>query len=187
MHDNYHRGIIELPKHIKRGMKFNDATFMGIMRWGFYNRLKETYPDVSLTFGYITKNTRINNKLTKNHHIDALCITGNPNVKMLDCYYYQRKVRNHNRQLHKHKINKGSIRKSNQAPKEVFGYQLFDRVQFKNKEYCITSRRIRGYFKLQTLDKESKLIETSYKNLRLLEKRKTILTERRSRVNTYIA
>ena len=186
-HDNYHRGIIELPKHIKRGMKFNDATFMGIMRWAFYNRLKETYPDVSLTFGYITKNTRIKNKLAKNHHIDALCITGNPNVKMLNCYYYQRKVRNHNRQLHKHKINKGSIRKSNQAPKEVFGYQLFDRVQFKNKEYCITSRRIRGYFKLQTLDKESKLIETSYKNLRLLEKRKTILTERRSRVNTYIA
>ena len=186
-HDNYHRGIIELPKHIKRGMKFNDAIFMGIMRWAFYNRLKDTYPDVSLTFGYITKNTRIEHKLAKSHHIDALCITGNPNVKMLDCYYYQRKVRNHNRQLHKCKINKGGIRKSNQAPKEVFGYQLFDKVQFKNKEYYITSRRVGGYFKLQTLDKESKPIETSYKNLRLLEKRKTILTERRSRVNTYIA
>ena len=186
-HTNYHAGIIELPKHIKRGMKFNDATFMGIMRWSFYNKLKETYPDVSLTFGYITKNTRIKNKLAKSHHVDALCITGNPNVKMLDCYYYQRKVRNHNRQIHKCKINKGGTRKSNQAPKEVFGYQLFDKVQFKDKEYYITSRRTRGYFKLQTLDKESKPIETSYKNLRLLEKRKTILTERRSRVNTHIA
>ena len=186
-HDNYHRSIIELPKHIKRGMKFNDAIFMGVMRWSFYNKLKEIYPDVSLTFGYITKNTRITNKLAKSHYIDALCITGNPNVKMLDCYYYQRKVRNHNRQIHKCKINKGGIRKNNQAPKEVFGYQLFDKVQFKDKEYYITSRRISGYFKLQTLDKESKPIETSYKNLRLLEKRKTILTERKSRVNTYIA
>ena len=186
-HDNYHAGIIELPKTIKRGMKFNDATFMGIMRWSFYNRLKEIYPDVSLTFGYITKNTRIKNKLAKSHHIDALCITGNPNVKMLDCYYYQRKARNHNRQIHKCKTNKGGIRKNNQAPKEVFGYQLFDKVQFKNKEYYITSRRINSYFKLQTLDKESKPIETSYKNLRLLEKRKTTLTERRGWVNTYIA
>ena len=180
-HTNYHAGIIELPKTIKRGMKFNDATFMGIMRWAFYNILKEIYPDVSLTFGYITKNTRIKNKLAKSHHIDALCITGNPNVKMLDYYYHQRKVKNHNRQLHKCKINKGGIRKNNQAPKEVFGYQLFDKVMYKNTECFIFGRRSSGYFDIRVLDGTKVSPYAKAKDLKLLEKRKTMLTERRSR------
>lgn len=33
-----------------------------------------------MTYGYITKNTRIKNNLPKEHYIDALCISGNPNV-----------------------------------------------------------------------------------------------------------
>ena len=42
-HTGYHKGVVKLPKTIKRGMSFRDATFMGIMRWAFYNKLKETY------------------------------------------------------------------------------------------------------------------------------------------------
>ena len=56
---------------------------MGIMRWTFYNRLKEIYHNVEMTYGYITKNTRIKNNLPKEHYIDALCISGNPNVERL--------------------------------------------------------------------------------------------------------
>ena len=51
-------------------MKFKDAAFMGIMRWTFYNTLKEQYePDIPVhyTYGYITKNTRINHNLPKGH------------------------------------------------------------------------------------------------------------------------
>ena len=77
-HKGYHKGTVKLPSTIKRGMKFNDAAFMGIMRWAFYNKLKELYPNVSMTYGYITKNTRITNGLEKDHHIDARCISGNP-------------------------------------------------------------------------------------------------------------
>ncbi|MGJ7010769.1 hypothetical protein M2445_002277, partial [Ohessyouella blattaphilus] len=38
---------------------------MGIMRWAFYNKLKEIYSNVSMTYGYITKHVRINNGLEK--------------------------------------------------------------------------------------------------------------------------
>ena len=65
-------------------MKFKDAAFMGIMRWTFYNTLKEKYePDipVSMTYGYLTKNTRIQHNLPKEHYIDARCISGNPDAK----------------------------------------------------------------------------------------------------------
>ena len=179
-HDDYHDGKIQLPKSIKRGISFKDATFMGIMRWTFYNRLKAKYGDmVSMTFGYITKNTRIKNKLPKTHYVDARCISGNPNVKPLGYYYYQKKVRNHNRQLHKNAIQKGGYRKSNQAPKYVYGYQLFDKVKYDNQECFIFGRRSSGYFDVRTLDGTKLSAGVSYKNLELLEKRKTYLIERR--------
>lgn len=83
-HKGYHRGTVTLPKTIHRGMRFKDAAFMGIMRWGFYNRLKELYATkgipVTLTYGYITKNTRIEYGLSKEHFVDARCISGHPDA-----------------------------------------------------------------------------------------------------------
>jgi ribosomal protein L23 len=40
-HDNYHKGKIDLK--IKSSKSFRDSAFMGIMRWSFYNKLKEVY------------------------------------------------------------------------------------------------------------------------------------------------
>ena len=114
-HTGYHKGIIKLPKTIHRGMSFKNATFMGIMRWAFYNKLKEIYPNVSLTYGYVTKNTRIRNSLPKEHYIDARCISGNPKAISDAMVYYKKQVRCHNRQIHKNTILKGGIRKRNQA------------------------------------------------------------------------
>ena len=49
-HKAYHRGEFKL--NIKRGKSFRDSAFMGIMRWSLYDRLKNIYPNVSMTFGY---------------------------------------------------------------------------------------------------------------------------------------
>ena len=180
-HQGYHKGEIELPKRIKRGMVFRDAAFMGIMRWAFYNQLKAKYGDiVFMTFGYITKNTRIKHNLIKMHCVDARCISGNPNVKPLGYYYHQKKVRNHNRSLHKCTILKGGIRKSNQASKYVYGYQLFDKVLYNGIECYIFGRRSSGYFDLRLLDGTKISAGGSSKKLKLLEFRKTILTQMRT-------
>lgn len=80
-HKGYHKGLIKLPDSIHRGNKYNDATFMGIMRWNFYNKLKALYPNVNLTYGYITKNTRINNNLPK--ELDGTKINANISYKKL--------------------------------------------------------------------------------------------------------
>ena len=161
---------------------YKDSAFMGIMRWTFYNRLKEMYPmvNVKMTYGYITKNTRIKYNLPKEHYIDARCISGNPNAKSIDnVVYYQKKVRCHNRQIHKNTILKGGYRKSNQAPKYVFGYQLFDKVLYNNKECFIFGRRSSGSFDIRLLDGTKISAGISYKKLKLLEKRKSYLIERR--------
>ena len=116
-HKGYHAGKIKLPKTIKRGMSFRDAAFMGIRRWAFYCKLKEQYSNVNLTYGYITKKRRIENGLFKDHYIDARCISEHPCATPCDAVFYQKKVRCHNRQLHRATIQKGGVRKNNQAPK----------------------------------------------------------------------
>ena len=179
-HKKYHNGEIELKA--KRGQSFRDAAFMGIMRGAFYDKLKEILPNVFMTFGYITKKVRIESGLEKDHCVDARCISGNPKVKPLDCWYLQKATRRHNRQLHKMTILKGGYRKANQAPKYVFGYQLFDKVHILGeKEGFVFARRLRGLFDIRTLDGERLNGNINYKKLTSIEKRRTILIERRKR------
>lgn len=178
-HTGYHKGTVKLPKKIKRGMSFRDATFMGIMRWAFYNKLKKMYPNVKLTYGYITKNTRIENELPKEHYIDARCISGNPKAVSDGVVYYQRKVRCHNRQIHKNTILKGGIRKLNHAPHKVKGFSLFDMVSYQDKPYTIFGRRSSGFFDIRTLNgtKVNKG-SISFKKLKLIQPQNGCITEK---------
>ena len=180
-HKLYHQGKVQFD--IKRGKKFNDAAFMGIMRWAFYNKLKELYPQVSMTFGYITKNTRIENGLPKGHYVDAKCISGNPKAESLGCYYHQKKVRCHNRQIHKANLLKGGVKKRNQAEYLIKGFRLFDKVKYDGKEYFIFGRRTSGFFDIRDLQgNKANKGSINCKKLELLETRKCYLTERRSMV-----
>jgi len=205
-HKKLHAGKIKLD--IERGKRFRYATFMGIMRWSFYNKLKQLYPDVSLTFGYITQNTRIENNLEKEHYIDARCISGNPLAQSNGEYFYIKKVRCHNRQIHKctiyspkkkkeiatnqglsktrgnkpidkHKIAIAGVKRRNQAPYAVKGFRLFDKVKYKNQECFIFGRRSSGSFSLRTLDGTHISDSISYKKLKLVEKASHYLIERR--------
>lgn len=179
-HKGYHAGKVRLPKAIRRGMSFRDAAFMGIMRWALYDELRVTYGDVSMTYGYMTKNMRIRNGLPKEHRVDARCISGNPTATLPDEYFLQRKVRRHNRQLHKMTVGKDGYRRNNQAPKYVHGFQLFDKVRCGKTECFVFGRRIRGYFSIRLVDGTAVSSAVSCRRLNLLERRKTILVERRS-------
>ena len=178
-HIGYHKGIVKLPKAIHRGMSFKDATFMGIMRWALYEKLKTIYSDVKLTYGYITKNIRIKNGLPKDHYIDARCISGNPNAISNGDVYYYKKVRCHNRRIHKNTILKGGYRKRNQAPYEVKGFRLYDNVLWKGQKCFIFGRRSTGRMDLRLLDGTHVSASVGYKNLKLLKMRSSYLIEQR--------
>ena len=181
-HKAYHAGKITLPKDIKRKASYKDAAFMGIIRWAVYNKLKKMYPDkISITYGYITKNTRIANNLPKEHRVDALCIAVHPKAERDSVYYFSRKIRCHNRQIYKAQTLKGGVHKKNQAPKYVKGYQLFDTVSYKGKLYFVCGRRSSGFFDIRTLDgtKVNKG-SMSYKKLELINYNKSYLTEMRA-------
>ena len=183
-HKSYHSGAVQLPKAIHRGMRFKDAAFMGIMRWAFYNKLKEVYEpqdiEIRMTFGYLTKNTRIRHHLPKEHYIDARCISGHPEAIPNNEVFYQKKVRCHNRQIHKNTILKGGVRKRNQTGYLVKGFRLFDKVAYKGREYFIFGRRQSGFFDLRNLSgcKVNKG-SLSYRKIGFLEPRQYYLCERR--------
>ena len=176
-HSDYHKGKISL--NVTRGKKFNHTIFMGVMRNELYKSLQDLYLNVSMTYGYITKDTRIRNGLPKEHRVDALCISENPLAKRADVWYQQKKVRCHNRQIHKHTMLSGGRKKNNQSPYEVKGFRLFDKVLYNNKEYFVFARRITGFFRLKDLNGNS--IDngsTSFKKLELVETRKSMLVLR---------
>lgn len=176
-HKGYHQGNILLPKSIHRGMSFKDTAFMGIMRWTFYNRLKERYSNVHLTYGYITKNTRIKNNIAKTHTADAYCIAGNINAKRLKYNYIRKQVRRHNRKLHREAPAKGGIRRRAQAGHIVRSFCLNDTVLYQKQRWFVRAMRVKGSFVLKRLDGSkieitpSKIAFLWHNNSYLVEKR----------------
>ena len=170
-HRLLHEGKIKLPEGTKRLKPMRDAAFMGIMRKTLVTRLAYK-PDIQVyeTFGYITKLRREKHNIGKTHVNDALCIAGHPKALRTDRIYTIKPVRHHNRQLHKATILKGGVRKSNQAPKYVKSYRLFDKVFYKGTECFIWGRRTSGSFLLKALDGTKVKDGVGYRNIRLLER-----------------
>ena len=146
---------------------FKYMTQMNTTRWALYNAINEKYPNVKMTYGYITKYNRINAGFSKTHHIDAKCITGFATVPSIDQTVVKIKMRRHNRQLHRATFSKAHIRKAACLPTITFGFQLYDLVCFNNHRYFIKSRRSSGSFTLVSVEglKDEK---RTYKKLTLL-------------------
>ena len=171
-HDRVSKGEIILK--VKPSKGFKAETFMTMTRWKLINQLKEMGYVVSHTYGYLTKNIRIALNLAKSHINDAFVIAGGNNHLRSQNLYVVKQVRKCNRKLFKG--NRSHIK--NTAPREVFGFRRWDKVLLDGKELFIKGRRLSGFFALS--DIEGKLVrETSYKNLVLLERARTLLIERR--------
>ncbi len=178
-HDLIHRTQQEdsiAPK--SRG--FRDATQMGMIRWRIYQQAKTLVPKVHLTYGYLTKQTRIEYKLEKSHIIDARCISGHPLAQTDGIWHLIKFVRRNNRQVQKATIRKGGQRQRNIAPKEDYGFRRFDCVCYQGQVCFVFGRRSSGYFDLRTLDGSKLHASASHKKLTLVQRAGACLFERRS-------
>ena len=176
-HTGYHAGVVKLPTSKRRRKPTRDAAFMGIMRKTLMNRLKAMFPNIKVcsTYGYITKYWREKKNIAKTHTSDAFVVTKNLDAKRLEKSLLIVPKRQHNRQIHKCKINKGGTRKLNQTPKYVFGYQLFDRVRCLGQEGFIFGRRSSGYMDIRKLDGTKISAGISCKKIKRIEHRKAVL------------
>ncbi len=158
---------------------FRDATQMGMIRGKVVEQAKALFPEVRLTYGYLTKHTRIAQGLAKSHLIDARCISGYPLAQSDGTSYLLKCVRRNNRQLHKATIRKGGQRQRNTAPKDVHGYRLFDSVRYQGKVCFVFGRRSTGYFDLRRLDGTKIHASASHKQLNLIQRASACVIERR--------
>lgn len=162
----------QLPKE-KRLFKY--MAHMNATRWTLYNAINDKYPNVKITYGYITKYNRIQAGLPKAHHIDAKCITGFAQVKPFDITVVKTKMRRHNRQLHRATFSKGHIRKAASLPTVMFGFRLYDIVMYNNHCYYIKGRRSSGAFALASVEGLKDETRT-YRKLTLLAHTNAYLT-----------
>ena len=165
-HAKVHTGELDFTNKVK---SFKHSSHMNIMRKRLVQSLKNEFSNVFETFGYLTKYVREKLGLVKSHCNDAFIISHNLDAEQSDIEYLYKKVRRHNRQIHKSKPSKGGKRKRNQSPYIVNGFRRYDKVMYNNKECFITGKRSSGYFQLKTFDGTVISQGISSKRLKLLE------------------
>lgn len=136
-HKAYHRGEFDLK--IKRGNSLRDAAVMNIMRWAVYERAKAEFGNVHLTYGYITKHTRIENGIAKTHAADAFCIAKNVHAMRLSSFFMCHCVPRHTRALHVVNPKKGGVRRNTIASHKIgkSRFHRFDMIRWMGKECFI--------------------------------------------------
>lgn len=157
----------KLKQLSKEKRLFKYMAHMNATRWTLYDAINDKYPNVKMTYGYITKYNRIQAGLPKAHHIDAKCITGFAQVPSFDTTVVKMKMRRHNRQLHRATFSKGHVRKAASLPTVMFGFRLYDIVMYNNHRYYIKGRRSNGSFTLVSFE-GLKDEDRTYKKLTLV-------------------
>jgi hypothetical protein len=174
-HKKYHKGKLKLD--FKPSRSFKAETFMSIVRWKMVNIFREAGDTVSYTYGYLTKQRRIALGLPKSHIDDAFVIAGGNYQYRSKVYYFIQQVRKCNRKLFKG--TRSHIR--NTAERYIKGFQRYDKVLWHGIECFIFGRRKTGYFDLRKLDGTKIHASAKASELKLLERARTFLIERRQR------
>ena len=164
-HGRHHQG--ELVLKVLPSQGFKAATFMSMVRWRLVNTLREGGEEVNHTYGYFTKSGRIALGLEKSHVNDAFVIAEGTVQRRTEPLLIQQKL---------FKGDRSNIR--NTAPRLVHGFQRFDKVRYNGRECFIFGRRSTGYFDLRTLDGTKIHASAKARDLKLLERATTYLTER---------
>ena len=153
-HKAYHRGEFEFK--VKRSTSLRDASVVNIMRWAVYEQAKAEFENVHLTYGYVTKHTRIKNGIEKTHCADAFCISRNVKVVRSGSYLKCRSLSRHTRALHVCNPKKGGIRRSAVASHWIGKSRLqrFDSVEW-NGVKCFIFGSTNGRPILRDIDGKS--------------------------------
>lgn len=143
-HSLLHKGEIKLNL---KGCKKNSlkyATQMNSIR----KQLLRHYPEAIETFGYITKENRLNINVGKEHYLDACVIaTGGNKFEIKSNLYKKKHIPKGDYQQ-----TKGIHSEQKLNTKKICGFRKFDKVRYFGKEYFIKGRMSTGYTILMDID-----------------------------------
>ena len=178
-HKAYHCGEFELK--VKRGTSLRDAAVMNIMRWAVYEQAKAEFENVHLTYGYVTKHTRIKNRIEKTHCADAFCVSRNVKALRLGSYIKCRCLQRHTRALHVCNPKKGGIRRSAVASHWIGNTHLqkYDTVKW-NGVICFVAGSTNGRPIIRDIDGKQIALTPSvnYRTLKFIKRNKGFLIQK---------
>jgi len=166
-------GDIKLKNKASRG--FKAETFMTMVCWKLIERLQTMKCMIGHTYGYLTKLGRKQLNMPKSHINDAFVISGGTIQERSADMFGMQQVRKCNRKLFKG--DHSHIR--NTAPRELFGYRRYDKVDFNGAAGFIFGRRSSGYFDIRSLDGTKIHASAKHTDLVLLERASSLLIVRR--------
>lgn len=143
-HSLLHKSEIKLNL---KGCKKNSlkyATQMNSIR----KQLLRHYPEAIETFGYITKENRLNINVGKEHYLDACVIaTGGNKFEIKSNLYKKKHIPKGDYQQ-----TKGIRSEQKLNTKKICGFRKFDKIRYFGKEYFIKGRMSTGYVFLMDID-----------------------------------
>jgi len=128
----------------KKMGQLKEATFMNIVKSFLHKELgdKLSIP-FNVTYGYITKSKRIENKIPKSHHADAFVITGGTNFELMSPDYNFISERRNNRSLETFRDSKWHDKRELPNKVEKSGKELFCGRTKRNKN--LAGENLRPY------------------------------------------
>ena len=183
-HSKLHKGELkdfEARLKGKRKGTLKYATQMNSIRKQVFRR----YPEAFETYGFVTKANRELSDLPKEHWADAVTIAigGVPSDVKVGCYMYRKR----HIAAGEYQRSQGQ-RSEKEMPKgKLFGFNLYDKVEYFGTLAFIGGRQSKGYFGLVDIDGEYVSFENlgrglktpKYDKIRLLSRRKTTLCIRK--------
>jgi hypothetical protein len=143
-HNLLHKGEIKLNLRGYKKGSLKYATQMNSIR----KQLLRHYPEAIETFGYITKENRLNINIEKEHYLDACVIaTGGNSFKIRSNLYKKKHIPKGDYQQ-----TKGIRSEQRLNTKKICGFRKFDKVKYFGKEYFIKGRMSAGYTILMDFD-----------------------------------
>lgn len=136
-HKLLHNGEIKLNLKGKSKGMLKYATQMNSIR----KQLLRIYPEAIETFGFITKENRLNINVNKHHYLDACVIaTGGEEFEIYSDVYKKRCIPKGDFQQ-----TKGIRSEQKLNTKKICGFRKFDKIRYFGKEYFIKGRTSTGY------------------------------------------
>ena len=129
-----------IPLNVKAPSSMRDMSAMNIIRRRIIDGLREQFPSVKETWGYITAKGRRAAQVSKAHTEDAFVISGNIYAERAAYVHMWRQQPRHSRRLHEEVPHKGGHRKSKIAAKWIAAkktgmvFRRFDRVNVNGRD-----------------------------------------------------
>ena len=143
-HSLLHKSEIELNLNGYKKGSLKYATQMNSIR----KQLLIYYPEAIETFGYITKENRLNINVGKEHYLDACVIaTGGNKFEIKSNLYKKKHIPKGDYQQ-----TKGIRSEQRLNTKKICGFRKFDKVRYFGEEYFIKGRMSTGYVILMDID-----------------------------------